>query len=508
MAEMKDHIPSDIDDSHIIKMSLEEMKECVIKNANLFYNGETTEIPDFNYDAMISLILKQEPTFNVYEHIKYKDGVRMFHDKDIYREYTKKADISDIDTEEKWNEYCKNFVPMIKYDGSSVVCYYNEDGTLNKIISRGDDESGILQTEKLRNKVPAKVEPGIRILFGEAVCSKYDENGNLMGRSSSNGMINSKYLQEKVDKYLFIRFWDILKYDGSREPYIANKITSYKTFCEIRDTASYTDSEIGSVMADGIVGYPKDYSNTILDIHKIYASEIKEVTLENIEWITAPNSGIIHPKAIYTKVMLDGTNCSKATLNNYQNVINNKMYPGMKIKVAKANVTIPQVVEFINPDEKKCEEYIKSLTCPECGGKLVRYGAVDCVCGEDNCSWWQYAFYCKFFGSGFLTESEETMIWETAYNEYTYLKKLINQQRLIDFFKEDMKLVDFVAIPRLPKATKEVLNTEYKSKLSNEDTVDSLLDKFTEVCYNNLSDLMYEYVGIFTKKLKQYLKNF
>lgn len=40
MAEMKDHIPVDIDDSHIIKMSLEEMKECVIKNANLFYNGD------------------------------------------------------------------------------------------------------------------------------------------------------------------------------------------------------------------------------------------------------------------------------------------------------------------------------------------------------------------------------------------------------------------------------------------------------------------------------------
>lgn len=504
MTDMSKHIPSDIPENNIIKMSLEEMKDCVIKNANLFYNGEVTEVSDFVYDSMISLILKQDPTFDVYQYIKYKDGIRTYHDENIFRDFDKKADIANIDTEEKFNEYCKYYIPCPKWDGSSIVIYYDINGNLEKIISRGDDETGLLNTDKFRNMVPNKST--MRCAFAEVLVDV--DNGS---RARANGLVNSKFLQDDVEQLAHPIIWDYLGHNGIHQVDTTHKL-NYKQFCQIRDTAKLTvtlNNKEYVFPCDGIVGYPIDNDNQTIDIHKLYYSEAKETTLTNIEWLVSENSGIIHPKANFPTVVLDDTNVSKASLYNYQYIIDNSIYKGMKIKVAKANLTIPKIIEFINPDENKSQNYINNVTCPHCGAKLIPYGEADCICSNVNCTWWYTFFYCKFFDTGFLTTEEETMLSETLPNDFEYIKKIITTDRIIKYFRTPENIVNYVAIPRINKANKAKLCDIYISLITDSDTtIESLLNRLKQASTMCLSDLMCEYVNVFSDRFVEYSRNF
>ena len=495
------HIPSNVDTTKVIKMSMKDMKEAVIKNAQLFYQGEQTEISDFQYDAMIKLILEKDPTFDIYDYINnFADGIRAYHDEGIYRDYVKNADISEYATEEDFEAYKKDYIILPKFDGSSITCYY-ENNTLDKIISRGDDESGIVQTEKLRNKVKANMK-NTKYVFCECIVSK--DNG---GRAKANGLVNSKTMQDDVNKYLTVIPWDCMTEDGKRFPNTEVEVTDYKVFERIRDKAEWVNPKTNEVYpVDGIVGYKRKSKDYTLDIHKLYYSEAKETILRDIEWAISDTSGVMHPVAIFDTVELDDTNVSKASMYNYQWVKDSGCYIGCKIKVAKANLTIPQILEVLNPDEKKCSKMIEELSCPECGGNIIEYGNVDCICNDASCKWWYNLILERILWSeGIFTDEEYSFITQTECDDFTYLKKAIDKDKIIKIFKDIEYLIEIYSIPRINKKNKKLIIDGWKASCKKNMLVSDCIDLFETVCTDVLSELMSSYVSIFNIHLKSYL---
>ena len=94
-----------------------------------------------------------------------------------------------------------------------------------------------------------------------------------------------------------------------------------------------------------------------------WADEIKETTLEEIEW-SPSRTGLINPVAIFDPVELEGTTVSRASVHNISIMEELELGVGDKIQVYKANMIIPQIAENLTRSGVKDIPCV----CPVCGG--------------------------------------------------------------------------------------------------------------------------------------------
>ena len=80
----------------------------------------------------------------------------------------------------------------------------------------------------------------------------------------------------------------------------------------------------------------------------------KETILRDIEW-NVSRQGKLIPVARFDTVNLDDANISRASLSNYETVINMKLEKGDKIMVARANSVIPYVVSNVTKNVRQRE---------------------------------------------------------------------------------------------------------------------------------------------------------
>lgn len=448
----------------VIKMSHEEMKASLIENANLFYNGFETKVSDAVYDTMLKLVKQDEPEFNIYEHIKYTEDALQVPHKCEFRSFNKTADIASFETKEGFDKYRESYYVLPKFDGSSTVTYYNKDGSLDMILSRSDDICGFTQTNKLKNKVP-NVAPGIDVQLAEAVVPLKDG-----GRAKANGMINSKYLQDDVDKYLTLIPFDYYMSDGTKKPNLAVEVTDWDVFCRIRDKGEFVYPVNGELYpCDGIVGYAKDGSET-LDIHKLYFTEKTESEITSVSWEPAW-TGIIHPVANFNTVVLDGTNVSRASLSNYAQCKAMHVIPGAHVNVIKANMTIPQITEVtddVESEEFKAKElkYFGNLTCSYCGAKLREYGNNDVVCSSDRCSFWLPKILTGLYWIGHqedLSEMDNEILWSVDKWTREFVHKLFTEDDKKKFESDIEVHLAVVDLPRLNEGKRQGIIDTYRN---------------------------------------------
>ena len=95
-----------------------------------------------------------------------------------------------------------------------------------------------------------------------------------------------------------------------------------------------------------------------------WKDETAETTLREIEW-SASRTGLINPVAIFDAVELEGTTVTRASVHNVSIMRSLKLGVGDRIKVYKANMIIPQILE--NLTGSNAEQVPDS--CPVCGGK-------------------------------------------------------------------------------------------------------------------------------------------
>lgn len=99
-----------------------------------------------------------------------------------------------------------------------------------------------------------------------------------------------------------------------------------------------------------------------------YEDNIYKTTLKDIKWNTS-RTGLINPIANFEKVLIDGSEVTKATLHNISYIENLQLGIGDTIEIYKANKIIPKVHNNLT----RSNTWELPDRCPICGGDVEIY---------------------------------------------------------------------------------------------------------------------------------------
>jgi len=343
-----------------------------------YQNGMSTHLEDDEFDKLEKKVLFKYPNLNPWRYY-WKNLPPEF------ETYPHRGELEELDKWAKyeisdyWNKE-EGKIKLPKWDGSSIVIYYTK-GKLAYILSMSDKLSGIVQTNKFSKFVPQSIDPLVSYLRAEVVI---DIRLNDNPRGKANGLVNSKYMQEEVDELISIVVFQGISIDNSKIPYSdlkeylkdkaiirSNRIPKFILSPEVhelkeisRGIVEYNSSNINfQFPIDGIV-YLEDP-----EYHKSWAwkyyyinSAITEVL--DIRWNETEKecwSSVLSVNPVW----LDGKSLSNPSTNGVPNLIHEKMGIGSKVKVIFSGLTIPKVLEVVDPVE------VKLPKCPYCGHQFT-----------------------------------------------------------------------------------------------------------------------------------------
>lgn len=244
-----------------------------------------------------------------------------------------------------------------KLDGNAIKILFNEDGSIEDIITRG----GFSIKEKFIDVVSKQIKyQGLREIRCEAVMDKetfkerYLEQGFANPRNTAAGILND----ENINDYRKADITFVQLNDGVSPTLSSNELTYieiplyqlpsiYKKFLEARPNYPYPN--------DGMVVYLKGVTEMEMKgKYPLHSLAIKfppvkvHATIKDIEW-NLRKSGKFIPKIILDPVELDGTTQRQVAAFNYGYVMENKLFPGAIIEVGKNGDIIAYVQRVIVP---------------------------------------------------------------------------------------------------------------------------------------------------------------
>jgi DNA ligase (NAD+) len=304
-----------------------------------------------------------------------------------------------------------------KFDGLSAEIVYR-DGELAYAATRGNGRVGedITENVKTIHTVPLRLNPeadlpemvavrgeifmprsGFQDLNKRRIERGDDAFAN--PRNAAAGTVRQLDPRIVARRPLDIFFYDILSIEGA----------NFETQTEVRDTLPtwglktdrhtvhcQTVDEIEE-MWEGIVAEREDLDYEIDGI-VIKANEFevrealgtrsrsprwaiawkfpaqKEVTrLQDIA-VQVGRTGKLTPVALLDPVDVAGVTVSRASLHNIEEIGRLDVRPGDKVRIQRAGDVIPEVVERIETDGERGEEFRMPGECPVCGTEVVREG--------------------------------------------------------------------------------------------------------------------------------------
>ena len=115
-----------------------------------------------------------------------------------------------------------------------------------------------------------------------------------------------------------------------------------------------------------------------------YKFEAEETTtvLKDVVW-NVGRTGKLTPLAVLEPVELCGATVSRATLNNYGDIVRKKVKKGSRVFVRRSNDVIPEILGVA--EDNGGSEIVKPEVCPACGTLLVESGALLYCPNENGC---------------------------------------------------------------------------------------------------------------------------
>ena len=283
-----------------------------------------------------------------------------------------------------------------KFDGNSMELVYL-NGELTQATTRGNEQGGLDRTDRMKLIVPNKLGNLIHdkiTIRGEVIIEtalwekKYSDPNNVDNpRNWLAGVITREELDAEIMKDIdFIAYHitinngsDVIKPKnqleflsalGFQEVFNMNTTSVddffanvYPKFKDYRATSKYA--------LDGIVlSFSSDYWDVLgsNNHHPHYACAVKfppnrAITyLEDVLWKIGKD-GEYTPVALFRPVELDGTMVKHASLYNLGWIIENEVYPGCKVEIAKQGEIIPAVKRVIekSPNDAEYTKYINDF---------------------------------------------------------------------------------------------------------------------------------------------------
>ena len=409
------------------KEKIEQMQNLIVllNQASKAYYQESREImPNHEYDRLYDMLeaLEKETGVTLSKSPTTRVGYEVLSDLPKEKHPQKMLSLDKTKDVEQLKSWLgdQEGVMSWKLDGLTIVLTY-EEGKLVKAVTRGNGEIGEVITANSRafSNLPVFIPFKERlVLRGEAVISypdfekinetitdegaKYKNPRNLC--SGSVRQLNSAVTAERhVRFYAFalvsaegMEFakrteqFEWLAAQGfavvqHRMVTASNLEVTVRRFAdEILDNINPSD---GLVLSFDDIAYGQSLGTTAKfprdSIAFKWRDEIKETTLEEIEW-SASRTGLINPVAIFEPVELEGTTVSRASVHNISVMRELRLGIGDRIKVYKANMIIPQIAENLtgsNSVEIPSE-------CPVCGSHTQIHnenGVQTLMCPNPEC---------------------------------------------------------------------------------------------------------------------------
>lgn len=375
------------------------------KAAKAYYAEDREIMSNREYDALYDelqsleqetgIVLTNSPTVNV--------GFEAVDELPKERHESPMLSLGKTKSREELRDWLQGKAAILswKLDGLTIVLTYR-DGKLAKAVTRGNGETGEVVTNNARTfkNIPLSIPfTGELVLRGEAVItysdfervnaeitdekSKYKNPRNLCSGSV-------RQLNNEITAKRNVRFYAFSLVSAGETDFHNSREEQFRflekqgfevvehylvTEADILDRIDFFEKKIQNfdIPSDGLVltyediAYGQSLGRTAkFPRHSIafkWADELRETTLEEIEW-SASRTGLINPVAIFEPVELEGTTVSRASVHNISILRSLKLGIGDKITVYKANMIIPQIAENLT-----CSDNVEiPAVCPVCGG--------------------------------------------------------------------------------------------------------------------------------------------
>lgn len=403
---------------------------------DLYYNQDSPEISDYEYDMMLRELEKIEDEFPMlrtansptqkvggekgekFSSVEHVVPMESLHDS------FSEDEIRDFDRKVRETVPSPEYVVEPKIDGLSVSVEY-KNGILSRASTRGDGLVGEDVTDNVLTirSIPKKIinapeylevrgEVYMSVSTFEKIVAEQENNGEKPFKNPRNaaaGSLRQKDAQITRKRNLDIFVFNIQQIQG-------REITSHKEsldylrelgfptvecmkFSSIEDVLKkikeidITRGELPCEI-DGAVVKVNDFSQRVLlgstakypkwaEAYK-YPPEEKETKLLDIE-INVGRTGVLTPVAVFSPILLAGTTVSRATLHNDDFIKEKNIHIGDTIVVRKAGEIIPEVLSVSFSDSSSpVFEFPKF--CPSCGSEVTREeGEAAIRCTNTDC---------------------------------------------------------------------------------------------------------------------------
>lgn len=413
-------------DKENAKKRIEELRKKTEYYAKKYYDDDSPEISDFEYDMlMLELrnLEKEYPEYKSKESLTEKVGghvkegfkkveheIPLLSMQDIFSKEEVEAFIQRI-RKQATDEDVK-FVVETKIDGLTAALEY-VDGKFVRGATRGNGQVGEDVTENLQTikNIPKTLKEKVTITVrGEVFISKKDfekmnqereeaeEELFANARNAAAGSLRQLdsnitktrpldiyvYNVQKIEGKSFKSHYEELKY-LEELGFNVNPVKIYcKTEAEVLEAIEKISEERenltygidGAVIKVDDLDLREKLGNTAKSprwqIAYKYPPEKKETKLIDIV-CNVGRTGVITPLAILEPVKVAGSTVSKTTLHNEDFIKEKDLKIGDIVVIQKAGDVIPEIVEV--KKEKRTgeeEEFTMPTKCPVCGAEAVR----------------------------------------------------------------------------------------------------------------------------------------
>ncbi len=428
-------------DKKQVESRIRELRERIEYHSNKYYNMDSPELTDYEYDTMMrelkklekefpELVTKDSPTQKVGGSAKREAGVVVAHNVPMLslQDVFSKEEVEQfvVQMQEQLEE--PEFIVEYKIDGLSMALRY-EEGALKLALTRGDgvsfgedvtENAKVISDVKKKLKIPTEyLEIRGEVYMKNADFDRVNEMQELNGKKAFANPRNCaagtlRQLDSRITKqrrlsmFVFniqeIRGMEFETHTQGYEYLKKNGIHVIDDYriCTTKEEVWEAICAIGENR--GNLGYDIDGAvikiNSLRDREKLgatskvprwaaaykYPPEEKETKLLDIE-LSVGRTGRITPTAIFEPVRLCGTSVARATLHNQDFIDELDIRIGDAIQVYKSGEIIPKVRRVIK--EKRADEtkaYKIPEVCPACGAKTQREkDTADIKCTSPNC---------------------------------------------------------------------------------------------------------------------------
>lgn len=404
-----------------MKQRIDKLVQMLTQHMYNYYTLDNPTISDAEYDELYDELLRLEketgyvrtdspsrrvggevlPGFEKSTHLKPLYSLDKVRTKEELLAWEERA--------KKLSSQLFKYIVEYKFDGLTVNLRY-QDGVLISAASRGDGSVGELITSQVRTirNVPLSIPyKGLLEVQGEgmmrlSVLHEYNETADeplKNARNAAAGALRNLDPRVTARRKLSLFCYGVGYKDG--EPFASHlemleflkenhfpvsdyvqEVDSIDNIIRCVNKTEQTRPEL-DYLIDGLVikidsyaareqlGFTQKFPRWAVAYK--FAADEKTTLLKDVVWQVG-RTGKLTPGAILEPVDIGGVTVSKATLNNYGDILKKGVQKNSRVFIRRSGDVIPEILGVAEHTEDS-ETIEKPTVCPACGNHVVEKGA-------------------------------------------------------------------------------------------------------------------------------------